>query len=129
MEDSILNYVKDAAGVSMDDSAFNGELIMHINATFMILRQIGVGPEKPFFIEDDSSTWDEFTEDENLLPLVRSYVALRVRKLFDPPVSSPLVEAMNSTIAEYEWRLQVEADKYKVEEDERYAKYFKSSGD
>ena len=124
MEESILNYVKDASGVNIDDSAFDGELVMHINAVFMILRQIGVGPETPFFIEDDSSTWDEFTKDEMLLPMIRSYVTLKVRLLFDPPASSALMEAINSTIAEYEWRLQVEADEYKVEEDERYAKYF-----
>lgn len=130
METSILRYIKDASGVGVDDSAFDGELIMHINSVFMILRQIGVGPETSFSIEDDSATWDEFTDDELLLPMIRSYVTLKVRKLFDPPVSSSLLESLNLTIDEYEWRLQIEADKYKVEEDEKYAKYFKreSSG-
>lgn len=125
MEESILNHVKDAAGVNTDDSAFDGELVMHINSVFMILRQIGIGPETPFFIEDDSATWDEFTEDDKILPMIRSYVTLKVRTLFDPPTSSALMEAINSTIAEYEWRLQIEADEYKVEEDEKYAKYVK----
>ena len=128
MEDSILNHVKDAAGVNVDDTAFDGELIMYINSVLMILRQINVGPQTPFFIEDDSTTWDEFTEDESILPTIRSYVTLKVRKLFDPPTSSALMDAINSTIAEYEWRLQIEADKYKVEEDEKYATYFKRDG-
>jgi len=127
MYSSILDSVKDAAGVNVEDDSFDAEIIMHINAVFMILRQIGVGPTTPFQIEDNTSEWTDFTTDENLLPMVRSYVTLQVRKLFDPPVSSALSSALHDTITEYEWRLNIEADKYRVEEDERYARYFRSN--
>lgn len=127
MEDSILLSVKSAAGLNDEDSAFDDELILHINSVFMKLRQLGVGPDIPFIIEDDGAVWEEFTTDSNILPMVKSYVTLSVRLLFDPPTSGQLMTSMQEIIAEYEWRLNFEADKYKVEEDEHYVKYFKQS--
>lgn len=127
--DSILNSIKHDAGVNPEDSIFDGEIILHANAAFMKLRQLGVGPETPFIIEDSTTEWDSFTEDKMLSPMVKAYVTLYVRRLFDPPTSSALDTAMKETLAEYEWRLQVEADKYNVEEDEKYAKYFSDRND
>lgn len=119
MEDSILDSIKYASGVNEDDSAFDGEIILHINTAFMILRQLGVGPTTPFSIEDSTSLWSSFTTDEAILPMVKSYVALKVRTLFDPPTSSSLATALDNALKEYEWRLNIEADKYEVEEVEQ----------
>lgn len=115
MENSILKSIKEASGVNLDDSAFDGELILHTNTAFMTLRQIGVGPEIAFSIEDDTSTWNDFIDDDKLLPMVKSYVALKVRRLFDPPTSSSLDTALENVLNEYEWRLNIEGDKYSVE--------------
>lgn len=127
MDNSILNSIKNNAGVNSDDSVFDGEIILHTNSAFMKLRQLGVGPETPFSIEDDGPEWTDFTEDESILPMVKSYVTLYVRLLFDPPTSSALETAMKEQLSEYEWRLNVEADTYKVEEDKKYASYFSDS--
>lgn len=121
MDESILQSIKDAASVSQEDDAFDQELILHINSVFMTLRQLGVGPETPFFISDSSSTWSEFTTDMGILPMIKAYVALRVRAMFDPPTSSSLATAIDNKIAEFEWRLGIECDTYKVEEDPKYA--------
>jgi hypothetical protein len=121
MEESILSSIKDTASVSPEDDAFDQEIILHINATFMTLRQLGVGPSTPFFITDSSATWSDFIDDPAILPTIKSYVTLKVRMLFDPPTSSSLAEAIKSQIAEYEWRLGIECDTYKVEEDPKYA--------
>ena len=121
MDDSILDSVKSEAGVIADDGAFDDELILHINTAFMTLRQIGVGPENPFIISDNSAVWSDFTDDMAILPMVKAYVGLKVRLLFDPPTSSSLATAIQNSVAEYEWRLNLEADKYNVEEDEKYA--------
>lgn len=121
MEESILSSIKDTASVSPEDDAFDQEIILHINATFMTLRQLGVGPSTPFFITDSSATWSDFIDDPDILPTIKSYVTLKVRMLFDPPTSSSLAEAIKSQIAEYEWRLGIECDTYKVEEDPKYA--------
>lgn len=120
---SILETIKD--GLSVEEEAFDQELILHINTVFMTLRQIGVGPDTPYLITGTSNTWDEFVQDDALLPMIKSYIILKVRQLFDPPASSSLSSAIAEAIAEYEWRLNIEADKYKVEEDEVYAKYFR----
>ena len=121
MDDSILESVKDASEVNLDDTVFDEEIKLHINTAFMTLRQLGVGPDTPFIITDDTATWDSFTTDETILPMVKSYVTLKVRSLFDPPTSASLETALKETLSEYEWRLNVEADKYDVEEDEKYA--------
>lgn len=120
MNTSILQTIKDSAGININDDAFDNELILHINSAFMTLRQLGVGPDTPFVISDRTNLWSEFTEDSNILPMVKSYIALKVRLLFDPPTSSSLMTAMQETLKEYEWRLNVEDDDYKVEEDVSY---------
>ena len=45
---SILNDVKEAIGIMPDYTVFDQTLIMHINSVFMILHQMGVGPDKTF---------------------------------------------------------------------------------
>lgn len=39
--------------------------------------------------------------------MVRTYVYLKVRMLFDPPTTSFHKDAMDKQISEYEWRLSV----------------------
>lgn len=42
---------------------------------------------------------------------MKSYVALKVKLLFDPPQSSSTIEATKNLISELEWRLYAECDK------------------
>lgn len=107
MTDSILDGTKKALGLSSDYTPFDLDIIMHINATFSILDQLGVGPEGGFSIEDNTSVWSDYPVPANQLHLVRTYVYLKVRTLFDPPTTSYLIESMNKQIAELEWRLNV----------------------
>lgn len=108
--DSILLFVKDTSGVNVEDDAFDSEILIHINSAFSTLRQLGVGPDSPFIVNDSNTTWDEFTTDDSIISMVKSYIVLKVRYLFDPPTSSSLATAMKETISEYEWRLAVEVD-------------------
>lgn len=108
--DSILNSVKKMLGLDADYDAFDTEIIIHINSVFMILQQLGVGPETGFAITDASTVWTDYIENVVFLSLVKSYMYLKVRMLFDPPQNSALLEAMNSQIAEFEWRLNVNAE-------------------
>ena len=107
--ESILNSIKKMLGIAPDYDAFDPEIIMHINSAFMILNQLGVGPLKPFRINNAIQVWEEF------LPLgdidaVRSYIYLRVKILFDPPQSSSILQAYDAQIKELEWRMNVMAD-------------------
>lgn len=110
MEESILTSIKKLLGLTKEYTNFDMDIMMHINSVFMILNQLGVGPANGFRIEDASSTWDEFiTEDDNL-DAVKSYIHLKVKLLFDPPLNSAVMEAMKQTINELEWRLNVKAE-------------------
>lgn len=105
--ESILTSIKKLLGISEDYTQFDIDIIMHINSTLMILNQIGVGPEKPASITDQMNTWQDTLGDIGNIEAVKSYIYLRVKLLFDPPVGSAL-EALNRQIAEYEWRLSVQ---------------------
>lgn len=106
MDKSILNNVKKMLGLDENYTAFDTDVIIHINSVFSTLSQLGIGPSTGFMIEDDILTWDDFFEsaDPNL-NAVKTYVYLRVRLLFDPPATSFAISAMNEQIKELEWRL------------------------
>lgn len=110
--DSILTSVKKLLGISKDYTQFDDDIIMHINTVLMNLTQLGVGPEEGFFIEDDSAEWFDFvdTEETTEFNAVKTYIYLKVKLLFDPPLSSSVVESMNRMISELEWRLNVAAE-------------------
>ncbi len=108
--DSILTSVKKMLGITEDYEHFDADLIMHINSVFMILTQLGVGPSEGFSIESKSDTWDDFISTGSNLEAVKSYVYLKVKLLFDPPLSSAVMESMNRMISELEWRLNVSVD-------------------
>ena len=110
MEQSILNNVKKVLGLAPTYTPFDEDVIMHINAAFSLLNQLGVGPLEGFAIEDESAVWGDFLLDagsEASLTLIKTYIYLKVKVLFDPPGTSFLLESANNQIKEYEWRLNV----------------------
>lgn len=110
MENSILTSIKKLLGISEEYQEFDTDIIMHINTVFLNLTQLGVGPEEGFAIEDESTEWNEFIEDNAQLKAVKSYMYLKVKLLFDPPLSSSVIQSMERMIAELEWRLNVAVD-------------------
>ena len=106
---SILNDVKHQLGLLPEDTQFDSDLIMFINGEFGTLHQLGLGPDEGFFIEDDSSEWDEFFTDPRL-NAVMSYVFLSVKLLFNPPDRGFMVEAMERQKTEMQFRLNVAAE-------------------
>lgn len=110
VEDSILNTTKKLLGFDADYTAFDTDIIIHINSTFTLLQQLGVGPETGFLIVDDKTTWSEFIGDETIINAVRSYMYLRVRLMFDPPATSYLIESIRKQATELEWRLNVQME-------------------
>lgn len=108
--ESILTSIKKLLGITEEYEHFDADLIMHINSVFLNLTQIGVGPTEGFMIEDKTSEWSDFIEDSIQLQAVKSYMYLKVKLLFDPPLSSAVIESTNRMIAEYEWRLRLAAE-------------------
>ena len=109
--DSILTSIKKLLGLSEEYEHFDADLIMHINSVFTILTQMGVGPSDGFSIDDKYAVWSDFISKGSSIEAVKSYMYLKVKLLFDPPLSSAVMEATNRMISELEWRLNVAADK------------------
>lgn len=110
---SILDSIKKLLGINADVVVFDQEIIIHINSVFSELAQLGVGPTEGYMITDASNTWSEFCgEDFPLLNNVKTYVYLKVKLLFDPPTTSPLIEAINQQIKEIGWRMYVQKGGY-----------------
>ena len=110
METSILTSIKKMLGVAEDYIEFDEDIITHINSVFLNLTQLGVGPEEGFMIEDDTAVWEDFIDDSIQLQAVKTYMYLKVKLLFDPPLSSSVTESFTRMIAELEWRLNVAVD-------------------
>lgn len=116
--ESILTSIKKLLGIAEEYTHFDADLIMHINSVLSILTQIGVGPAEGFSIKDESSVWEDFVPDNAKLEFVKSYVYMKVKLLFDPPISSAAIESINRLTSELEWRIQVAADPVKIIEEE-----------
>ena len=116
MEQSILTSTKKILGIAADYTAFDLDIITHINSAFSTLAQLGVGPHCGFMIDDEDAEWEDFIEDDNQYNSVKSYVFLKVRQLFDPPTTSYLIAAYDKQIQEFEWRLSVHREEVRSDE-------------
>ena len=114
-KNSILTSIKKLLGITESCTDFDTDIIMHINTILMTLNQLGVGTEG-FQIEDKNAVWSEFIESDKLAA-TKSYVHLRVKLLFDPPLNSAIIEAIKESIRELEWRLNVRVE-FESENDE-----------
>lgn len=110
MNESILTSVKKLLGIDESYEHFDTDIILHINSVFMILQQLGVGPKNGFSIADKTSKWSDFIQSETNFEAVKTYTYLKVKLVFDPPLSSAVMEAMKTMTNELEWRLNVAAE-------------------
>lgn len=124
MTKSIFLTVKKLLGISEEYHAFDIDILTAINATFLTLNQLGIGPLLPFQLplilpyEDEeefqndpavTTTWEDFLGDQyEHLAAVQTYVYQRVRLIFDPPTNSFMVTAMQESCKEFEWRFTVQ---------------------
>lgn len=103
--ESILTSVKKLLGIAEEYTQFDTDIIIHINTIFMALQQMGIGPKDGFSITDENDIWTDFMEDSILLNSVKTYMYLRVKLLFDPPLTSSTVDSFNKLISELEFRM------------------------
>lgn len=109
-EERILESIKSYLGIAQDDSSFDLDVIMNINAIFSTLYQIGVG-ERPIFISGPEDTWSSCFEDyQDLLGFIKIYTFMKTRVLFDPPTNSFVMDSLNKQIQETEWRIKEQAE-------------------
>lgn len=110
MTKSILDSTKKMLNIHPSDNAFDIDIIMHVNSAFSTLQQLGVGPDEGFMIEDETTEWDAFLDNKTILNLVKIYVFLQTRMVFDPPASTHAFNALKEQAEEKAWRLSVMAE-------------------
>ncbi len=112
MSTSILTSTKASLGLPASHTAFDTEILMHINSVLSTLQQLGVGTDGGLSVPDASTEWFALIGTDPKFNAVKSYIHLRVKLLFDPPDIGFVLTAMKEQIQELEWRLMVEADPY-----------------
>lgn len=122
MTQSILLTVKKMLGIAEEYHAFDIDVITNINSVFLTLNQLGVGPTLPYAITGEEETWKDFLGSQyDFLAGVQTYIYQRVRLLFDPPTNSFLVNAIQKSCEEFEWRLSIQPkDQFEVDRVESF---------
>lgn len=110
-ESILLTVKKMIGGLDEENDHFDVDLITIINSTFMVLCQLGVGPETPYRIEGADNTWSEFECLD--LESVKEYMFLKTKMIFDPPSNGTAASAYEQRAAELEWRLQIFSEELK----------------
>ena len=110
-DQSILMSIKKLLNVDEEDPAFDTDIGMLINAEFMTLHQLGIGPDDGFSIHEADTKWTDFSDDSTLIESVKAYIYMKVRMIFDPPASSVVADAFNARIHELEFRMNVQAER------------------
>jgi len=108
---SILVSTKAALGVAQDDASFDSEILTFINAAFAEVNQVGVGPEEGLMIFSDAEEWAALIGTDVRLNLVKPYVYLYCKMLFDPPDVGFVLTSMERILERHIWRLMVAVDK------------------
>ena len=101
--ENILNTVKNLLGVP--DDCFDSDILININMVLPVLAQIGAVTDIDTVTGE--SKWDELSSSTGIVNLLKTYITLRVRMIFDPPTNSSLMDAMQKKIDELEWRLNL----------------------
>lgn len=105
--ESILETVKTSLGIMPEYEHFDQAIIGYINMALATIQQLGVGKDGGFRVVDANNQWNEFIPDDPMYEIVKTYVSQKVRVAFDPPSSSFVLEALNKSIAELEWRISM----------------------
>ena len=123
---SILNDIKKPLGLDADDTSFDQDIILLINTFIPVLSQMGIGPPSGFIVTSAQDQWSDYLGDiwdsMNLNASsvinyegVKTYLYLRVKLIFDPPSNSSVVEAINNTLKELEWRMMLASETNNLE--------------
>jgi hypothetical protein len=105
--ESILDSVKKVLGFESEYEAFDLDITMHINAAFGSLHQLGVGGDTGFVISDNTTLWSQYVSQLTFLGMVKAYIFMSVRIVFDPPENRFAIGAFQEQLKQLEWRINV----------------------
>lgn len=112
MEESILNTIKKLLGIPATDMAFDLDILVFINDAIAKLHQVGVGPDTPVIVEDNTTLWSAITTDVSIQSMAKTFVHISTKLAFDPPGNSFITDSFKRMLDELIWRINEEANPY-----------------
>lgn len=108
---NILETIREGLGLSEDDTSFDVELLIHINAAVARLTQNGVG--KYVDINTETMWYDilvDPTAEQEYSNMIPKYVLISTKLIFDPPAPS-IVDQYVRMAEEMLWCLKISYEK------------------
>ena len=103
-------------GIDETDESFDIDIKTHINTSTMILSQIGIGPKNGFTVTSKDQLWTDYIDSSTInLEGVKQYIYLKTKIIFDPPTNSTTIDAINKSLSELEWRMQLSVETNNLE--------------
>ncbi len=103
--DNVLYTIKKLLGLPNNYDYFDSDVLVDINMVLPVLKQLGVQLDSD--LVSDESKWEELSSSIDVLNIIKPYIFLRVRMVFDPPSNSALFDAIQKRIDELEWRINL----------------------
>lgn len=119
VDDSILLSIKKMLGMEPEFTQFDPDIILHINTIIQVLYQIGLDIPEGFVVVDQNNLWTDYIQNprySKITSLIKQYIFMRVRMIFDPPSSQTLSTAIQESINEMQWRISQWIDYYEQNE-------------
>lgn len=107
LSDSILSSVKKLIGINEEDTSFDLDIMLNINAASSTLYQLGI-LDTPYTITSKDDTYNDLLPDrsEDVINQVKMYFVYKTRLGFDTSgLTGGMMETIKELIREAEWRL------------------------
>lgn len=114
--DSILDSIKKMLGIDPTYTEFDTELIILTSTVLSTLSQVAIKPNDGFKLTDKTQVWDDWFAIPDDMEMIKTYIYLRVKLIFDPPQSSSVMKAYEETKNEFEWRIRTAMELHENEE-------------
>lgn len=107
ISDSVLSSVKKMIGIPEDETSFDLDIMLNINAAISTLFQLGV-VEHPYTITSKEDMYDDVIPNgtEDVINQVKMYFVYKTKLGFDSStLSGNVIESLKESIKESEYRL------------------------
>lgn len=109
ISDSVLSSVKKMIGIPEDETSFDLDIMLNINAAISTLFQLGV-VEHPYTITSKEDMYDDIIPNgpEDVINQVKMYFVYKTKLGFDSStLSGNVIESLKELIKESEYRLMI----------------------
>ena len=109
LSNSVLNTVKEMIGPSQGYDVFDTDLLVLINSSLNVLAQKSIVKDGTK-IKDETTTWEEILEGREDLEMIKEYLVLKVKMIFDASGSATIQQAYEKRANELEWLMYAFSD-------------------